>query len=295
MSVAGEMFIKMASIGDAKRDKGLITPNDITRYDNIVYGENEKWQRLDVYKPTKDLEKKLPVIVSIHGGGWVYGNKEVYQFYCMNLAQRGFVVVNFTYRLAPEFKFPAPIEDTNQVLHWVFEHAKEYGFDTNHIFAVGDSAGGHTLALYSCICTNKAYAKSFAIKQPKDFTFKAIALNCGKYHVYTDQRGDELTKELMTDYLPQKGTPEEIERICVENHITDKFPPTFLMTSNDDSLKCQAPILQEKLMEHDVPFEMHFYGDRSHRLGHVFHCDVQSEFAKKCNDDECHFFQKFLK
>ena len=66
--------------------------------------QNLKWQKLDVYRQ-KDATGKLPVIVSVHGGGWVYGDKERYQFYCMDLAERGFAVVNFSYRLAPEYKF----------------------------------------------------------------------------------------------------------------------------------------------------------------------------------------------
>ncbi len=94
---------------DDIRDAGLSTPDDIIRYDNICYGEDKKWQMLDVYRPKDKKDEILPVIVSIHGGGWVYGDKERYQYYCMNLAERGFAVVNFTYRLAPEFKFPSPL------------------------------------------------------------------------------------------------------------------------------------------------------------------------------------------
>ena len=99
---------------DNKRDAGLKTPENIVRYDDIIYGTESKWQKLDVYCQ-KDATGKLPVIVSVHGGGWVYGDKERYQFYCMDLAERGFAVVNFSYRLAPEYKFPASLEDTNSV------------------------------------------------------------------------------------------------------------------------------------------------------------------------------------
>ena len=83
--------------GDNKRDAGLETPEDIMRYDDIVYGTESEWQKLDVYRP-KSEKGKLPVIVSVHGGGWVYGDKERYQFYCMDLAERGFAVVNFSNR-----------------------------------------------------------------------------------------------------------------------------------------------------------------------------------------------------
>lgn len=89
-------------------------------------------QVLDVYRP-KDTEGNLPVIVSVHGGGWVYGDKELYQYYCMSIAQRGFAVVNFTYRLAPEYQFPAPMEDTNSVFAWILDNKDKYGMDVANL------------------------------------------------------------------------------------------------------------------------------------------------------------------
>ena len=156
---------KTFAVGDMIRDAGLTTPDDIQRFDNIVYGEDKVWQSLDVYRPKAiNIEEKLAVIVSVHGGGWVYGDKKTYQFYCMSLAQRGFAVVNFSYRLAPKSKFPASIIDTNLVFGWILDHAEEYGFDTENVFAVGDSAGAHMLGLYTNLCTNPKYAKVYKEK-----------------------------------------------------------------------------------------------------------------------------------
>ena len=135
MSLTSFMVRTIFKRGDDKRDAGCTTPEDVRRFDDIVYGLNPRWNRLDVYRP-KDAEGLLPVIVSVHGGGWVYGDKERYQYYCMSLAQQGFAVVNFTYRLAPEYKFPAPVEDTNQVFTWLLTHADTYGFDIGNIFAL---------------------------------------------------------------------------------------------------------------------------------------------------------------
>ena len=119
MSHTSERVRREWKIGDAKRDAGLTTPDDIQRFDNISYGEDLVWNLLDVYRPKKQ-DGKLPVIVNIHGGGWVYGDKEIYQFYGMSLAQRGFAVVNFSYRLAPEAKFTAQLEDINNVINWMY-------------------------------------------------------------------------------------------------------------------------------------------------------------------------------
>lgn len=293
MSVTSDMVRKMFKEGDDKRDAGLTTPEGIVRYDDIVYGTDERWQVLDVYRPKSMEGKKLPVIVSVHGGGWVYGDKERYQFYCMNLAQRGFAVVNFTYRLAPEFKYPAAIEDTNLVFTWMLSHAEEYKFDTEHVFAVGDSAGAHNLGLYVAICTNPAYAKNYAFRVPEGFVPTAIALNCGAYEIRVDGEGDELTGKLMQDYLPLGGSREELSLISVAEHVTRHYPPTFFMTAVEDFLKEQAPILAKKLAECNVPFVYRFYGDSENKLGHVFHCNIRTADAKLCNDEECGFFWGF--
>ena len=169
-------------LSDAKRDETKKTPENIQRFDNILYGEDKTWQILDVYKP-KSAEVKLPVIVNVHGGGWVYGTKEVYQFYCMSLAQMGFAVVNFNYRLAPENKFPSSVEDTNSVFNWIEKNQNEYGFDCNNVFAVGDSAGANLLALYAAIFTNAELKKKYNFELPSEINLKAVALNCGKYTV----------------------------------------------------------------------------------------------------------------
>lgn len=294
MSKISDMFRKNVKKVDDARDAGLTTPADIVRYDDIVYGEDAKWQALDVYRPKNNEGKRLPVIVSIHGGGWVYGDKERYQYYCMNLAQRGFAVVNFTYRLAPEFKFPAPLEDTNLVFTWILSNAEEYGFDTSHIFAVGDSAGGHLLGLYTSICTNPKYAKEYTFKTPRGFVPTAIALNCGKYEISLEgDVSDKQTKQLMEDFLAERGSSKELELINVINHVTKNFPPVFLMTSTGDSLKDQAPIMAEKLASCNVPFIYRLYGDSKNKLGHVFHCNIKLDEAKLCNDEECGFFREF--
>lgn len=297
MSETSDMIRKLFSEGDTKRDAGLTTPEDIQRFDDILYGNDEEWQVMDVYRPKASEGKKLPVIVSFHGGGWVYGDKERYQFYCMSLAQHGFAVVNFTYRLAPEFKFPSSIEDANLVFGWIMDHAEEYGLDTDYIFGVGDSAGAHQMSLYAALSTNPAYASRFDFKVPEHFALKAIALNCGVYRIAfsNDSENPTSTESLMADYLPGGGTEEELEMISTVNHITEQYPPVFFMTCTGDFLIGEVACLEEKLVQNKIPHEFHFYGDREHELGHVFHCDIRREEAIRCNTEECDFFKKFVK
>lgn len=295
MSETSDRIRREFKKSDDKRDAGLKTPEDIKRYDDIVYGGDPAWQVLDVYRPKAREGEKLPVIVSVHGGGWVYGDKERYQYYCMDLAGRGFAVVNFTYRLAPEFQYPAPLEDTNLVFTWILSHAAEYGFDTEHIFAVGDSAGGNSLGLYAAICTNEGYAKHYPFAVPDGLSLKAIALNCGAYRISVDKEEDEEHRKLMEDYLPGHGSREEMELLDVTAHVTKDYPPVFLMTAVGDFLKPQAILLAEKLTACDVPFVCRLYGDADNRLEHVFHANIRTKDAALCNDEECAFFHGFVK
>lgn len=292
MSFTSFMVNRSFRKGDTIRDAGLTIPEDIRRYDNIQYGSDEKWNLLDVYSPSGNTEK-LPVIISVHGGGWVYGSKEVYQWYCMNLAQRGFVVVNFSYRLAPKFKYPVPLEDTNNVFKWVLEHAEEYGMDRDRIFAVGDSAGAHMLALYTCICTNPSYAKSYSFQTPERFAPKAVGLNCGVYDIFMaiNDNAMGMMKRLMKDFLGRKFN-ENAAKANPVSFLTNEFPPVYLMTSTGDFLLNQAPVMVEKLKELGIPYEYKIYGTKEDKLPHVFHCNIKTQDAKICNDEETSFFLK---
>ncbi len=289
MSLISFALCSIFNRNDAKRDAGLVTPDDIIRYDNILYGPDEKWNQLDVYRP-RSACRPLPIIVSVHGGGWVYGDKERYQYYCMSLAQHGFAVVNFTYRLAPKHKFPAPLEDTARVFSWVHENVREYDLDAKHVFGVGDSVGAHLLALFCCLCTNPAYAAVYPFNVPEDHCPLAVALNCGTYEFEKGKGGISL---LIRDFLEEKGSDEELERIRVADHVSSAFPPCFIMTCEGDFMAAAARPMAEKLSSLGVPVEYRYYGDKDTVLGHVFHCNVRSREATLCNREECEFFLKY--
>ena len=294
MSELSDKVRKQFKEADDERDALMTTPEDVERWDNIVYRKlDRKAQVLDVYRPRQAEDEDLPVIISVHGGGWVYGDKERYQYYCMSLAQRGFAVVNFTYRLAPEYKFPAPLEDLNLVCKWVMKRAGRYHFDTERIFAVGDSAGANILGLYAGICTNPDYAKEYDFQIPEGFALTAVGLNCGAYTIDKNDPTQAMTLELMKDFLPEQGTEEELKKLNVLNWITDVYPPVFCMTAVNDFLKPQALALVEKLTENQVPFVYRVFGDKVNQLGHVFHCDIKTVDAAQCNDAECDFFREF--
>jgi acetyl esterase/lipase len=191
------------------------------------------------------------------------------------------------------------MEDANTVFSWVYSNAEEYGFDTEHIFAVGDSAGAHQLGLYSNILTNPEYAKRFSFQPPKGLKLSGVALNCGVYsfELGSAEAGDpmtDMTQDILKEFLPDHGTPEELDTINVVNHVTEAFPHAFVMTATGDFLSDQAPLLVKTLIANKVPHEFHFYGNSETELGHVFHCNMKLEEAHNCNRDECEFFGSLM-
>ena len=277
---------------DAKRDAGLTTPEDIRRFDDLSYGPYPE-NLLDVYVP-KGTEKKLPTIISIHGGGWIYGDKELYQHYCMALAQRGFAVVNFTYRLAPENRYPAALEDCFAVFAWIKENHESYFIDYGNLFMVGDSAGAQLEHQCLTILTNPRYRKLFAFPITEDFKVRACALNCGVYSLGVSRFLKPGKSSMIWDYLPEDYEPY-LKQFAVSRYMNSDFPPAFVMTAHNDFLKFMARPMYRKLRSKGVECECHIYGDRKRKdIGHVFHVNCYLEEAKRCNDDECEFFRKHI-
>lgn len=121
----------------------------------------------------------------------------------------------------------------------------------------------------------------------------AVALNCRIYYVEKRDK-KELNTRLMADYLPGKGTEEELWQINVPDHLTRAFPPALVMIAEEDFLTGQAKPLTDALNTLGGTAEYHYYGDKDHVLGYVFHCDTRSESARLCNREECAFFRRHL-
>ena len=274
---------------DDKRDANLpLEIPEVTRINDLSYGPDSKWHLLDLYLPN-DISEKIPVIVHIHGGGWVYGTKETYQFYGMSLAKEGFAFVNFNYHLAPDVDFPGILEDVDLVMHWLCEHANQYHLDLNNVFLAGDSAGGQMVEQYLAILTNENYRQYFNFELP-DLTIRAAALNCGAYFIHLPGN----LQGAVTGYFTKEAQEKYREVLNVEKYLTKNLPPLFIMSSNKDFLYEQAIRLDGYLMAKEIDHELHIYGDEKHPRGHVFHCNIKDSIAQQCNLDEINFFKKYL-
>jgi acetyl esterase len=104
--------------------------------------------RLYVPKQLRKTGGLAPCLVFFHGGGWVIGNLETHDVVCRKLAAEGeLIVISVDYRLAPEHKFPAAVEDAITATKWVAANVQKFGIDASHLLVGGDSAGGNLAAV----------------------------------------------------------------------------------------------------------------------------------------------------
>lgn len=274
--------------GDKKRNNAIKEPEGVKSLLNVTYDKRHgKWGKLDAFRPiNKDGE--LPLLVIVHGGGWIYGDKEIYHLYAKDMARRGFVVICFNYVRAPEKRFPFQIEEIDKVLVWAKEHAKAYGCDLNNVFLVGDSAGAQLSAQYAAIKTNPIYAKLFNLTLP--LPIRGLLLACGVY----DRLGGRHDKEedlLWKYYLPHKGEAFD-PRYETLAYITKDFPPCYLFTAEKDIpfVTVDNKTMVKRLEEVGIPFTYRLYTSKEgNKLQHVFHCTIDEEHAIQANDDQAEF------
>ena len=142
-------------------------PAGIKMEKDISYiSEGDEAQKLDLYLPEKAAEKPLPLIVHIHGGGWMGGSKFPCPVALMVL--RGYAVASVEYRFSQKAKFPAQIQDCQAAIRWLRAHAKDYNFDTEHVGVVGGSAGGHLSALVGTAGGKNAFPKIGGSEEQSD-------------------------------------------------------------------------------------------------------------------------------
>ncbi len=291
ISEEGRLFIENCTKADAQRDEGLTIPESIEYVEGIEYGDTDN-QNLDICYPKDSKGKeKLPVIVSVHGGAYVYGSAKLYKYYCASLAERGFAVINFNYRLAPEYRFPTPLTDLNLVLEKITsnEIKETYPLDLNNVFIIGDSAGAQIASQYGIIYSNDKYRELFDLALP-DVKIRGLGLNCGKY-IFLDEELDQ-KDGIYNDYFGDNARAFG-EKLNVMEYVTASFPPSYILSAPGDFLLPFAKPMKDFLDMKGVKNECKIYGDE--KTGHVFHVDVRSVIGQGANDDETAFFRSLIK
>lgn len=121
---------------------------NVTMHNDLAYGEHAL-QTLDIYQPAQVLAGKNPILIYIHGGGFVEGDKANHANLGNYFAKQGCFVICANYRLAPDFLFPAGADDIALIIKWAQANAPTYNADDDNIFVMGHSAGAAHVADYA--------------------------------------------------------------------------------------------------------------------------------------------------
>ncbi|MEN6309394.1 MAG: alpha/beta hydrolase [Anaerohalosphaeraceae bacterium] len=139
---------------------------EVERIQDIQYAEVDGIKlSLDLYRPRQAVQGKLPVVVWIHGGAWLYGSKEQCLPLWMGFVQKGYALASVQYRLTNKAPYPAQIEDCKAAVRWLRAHSDQYNLDTGRFAAWGESAGGHLVALLGTTGDTKEFDKGDNLDQ----------------------------------------------------------------------------------------------------------------------------------
>ncbi|MEZ4399350.1 MAG: alpha/beta hydrolase [Kofleriaceae bacterium] len=135
-------------------------PPGVERQADVVYGEHRR-HRLDIYRP-REATGPRPVLLYVHGGGWVVGDKRQQgRLTVHELARAGWVCVSINYRLSPRATFPDHLIDVKRALAWVRDHIGDHGGDPRFVVIAGGSAGAHLATLAAVTAGDPRYQPGF--------------------------------------------------------------------------------------------------------------------------------------
>lgn len=217
-----------------ERDGNFKFPDDVVRIKDIGYDKRYPERRLDVYRPS-DTSRKYPVIVNVHGGGLVMGNKEFNTYFCAQLAKLGFIVFSVEYRLIPNTKIYGQWDDVSRAMDFVAEIAPAFDGDMSNVYMVGDSAGALLIVYALALQKNRRFANTANVRPCTKLNVNAVALISGMFYT---TRFDEIGL-FMANTIWGKGFRKRgIRRFTDPGYsgIAKHLPPCYLITSESDTL-----------------------------------------------------------
>lgn len=294
------LFGVLNKIVITRNDRKTEVNDDITSKVNVSYDDSNSKCKLDIYR-LNNTESLMPIIIYYHGGGWAVGDKKLYSRFCKKLASNGFVVFNVNYTLTSKAPHPAPIKDCINAAEWVYNHGAEYGGDSNNIFIVGDSSGGHISALIGDLCTNKFMYKLYKKKYNININFKdslrGLGILCGVDDLRTCYKCDFPHIKLFVKMLLDTEDVFDCscgDELAVVKNMTSDFPPSFITTTENDPIYAESVSLEKGMRENNINYKL-LYFDKSHKeLWHVYQTNQTFPESRQCLNDMVSFFKDLI-
>jgi acetyl esterase len=243
-----------------------------------------------VYRP--NAGDGLPVVVYFHGGGWVCGSLKTHDNVCRSLANGvGAVVVSVDYRMAPEDKFPAAVDDAFAATQWVHEHAAELGVDAARLAVAGDSAGGNLAAVVSLLARDAggppiAFQLLVYPVTDHEFTSRSMEENAEGYFL---TRGD--MQWFFSHYLRSDADGDDPRVSPIRASDLRNLPPALVITAEYDPLRDQGKAYAEALRAAGNEVEAVSYDGMFHGF---FGMDAMIDVAKVALDDAADALRRHL-
>ena len=218
-----------------------------------------------VYRPTRSRER-CPVVLFLHGGGFVLGDVEGYDHPCRKLAKSSkAVVVSVEYRLAPEHPFPAGLEDCWAVFEWLRTQGETWDLDSEHITLAGDSAGGNLAAVIAQLARDAGGIQP--VLQVLIYP-RVDSANMSTSAIELKDRNLVLTEELMTwfreHYLQNEEDVRDFRLSPLLNPNLSDLPPAIVITCGFDPLWDEAAAYADAIESQGVAVERIHMPDMIH-------------------------------
>ncbi|MFN4088979.1 MAG: alpha/beta hydrolase [Alphaproteobacteria bacterium] len=221
---------------------------------------------LRLYRPDgPSADAVLPVLVYFHGGGWVIGDIDTHDGVCRHLAARsGFAVVSVDYRMGPEHRFPAAVEDCFAATAWVANQGPGLGIDPARVAVGGDSAGGN-LAAVVCLMARDAGGPRIGA-QLLFYAATDFAMDTESHRLFAD--GYLLTHKAMRwfqeQYLGGTGLDADWRASPLRAASLQGLPPAYVLTAGYDPLRDEGEAYARRLVEEGVVVTSRRYPGQVH-------------------------------
>ena len=228
---------------------------------DIEFGD-DYYQKLDLYLPDEallaDHKDGVPVILFCHGGGWNFGYKEWNGFMAPALIDLPAIFVSVSYRLAPEHKFPAALEDILSGLSWVYNNIAAHGGNPDRLFMGGWSAGG-TLAALATV--RRDLYSDFEL--PEDVIKGCLATSTPYDHRVDKPPPGSTTERLQRQLFTR---PEHVEETSAMAYTAGLTTPFFISHGENDfpHVMATSRLMHEALTAQGTPSEYHVFPDFDH-------------------------------
>ncbi|MCV9385399.1 alpha/beta hydrolase [Reichenbachiella ulvae] len=227
---------------------------------DLVYRDlGSRQLHVDVFSPKK-IKKRAPLVVMVHGGGWISGDKSHMEELAKTLAGRGYVAATVEYRLSPEIEYPAGVQDVKYAIRWLKCQSKKMKIDSSRVAVLGASAGGQLAALVAY----SSGVEKFEVEGGPDASSRVqAAVDMDGVLAFNHPESEEGT--VAAKWLG--GTYEEIPEIWDEAsalyHVSSDDPPTLFLNSSYLRFHAGQDDVIEKLNGYGIESEVHQLGDRT--------------------------------